>query len=164
MPVFGLNNGIIPIIAYNYGAGNKDRVIQTMKKAVLYAVSILTAGLVLFQVFTIPFLQMFEASETMISIGVPALRIISISFPMAGFCIAAGSSFQALGRATYSMINSVARQLVVLLPVAFLLAQFGDVNLVWWCYPIAEVVSVTMTIIFLRKMNKEVISHIGQVK
>lgn len=164
MPVFGLNNGIIPIMAYNYGAGNKERVIKTMKTAALYAVGILTFGFILFQVFTVPFLQLFDASETMIAIGVPALRIISISFPVAGFCIASGSSFQALGRATYSMINSIARQLVVLLPVAFILAQFGNVDLVWWCYPIAEIVSMTMTIIFLRKLNKEVISKIGHTK
>lgn len=163
MPVFGLNNGIIPIMAYNYGAGNRERVIKTMKTAVLYAVGILTFGFILFQVFTVPFLQLFEASETMIAIGVPALRIISISFPVAGFCIASGSSFQALGRATYSMLNSIARQLLVLLPVAFILAQFGKVDLVWWCYPIAEIVSMIMTIIFLRKLNKEVISKIGQV-
>lgn len=164
MPVFGLNNGIIPIMAYNYGAGNKERVIKTMKTAVLYAVSILTVGFVLFQVFTVPFLQLFKASETMIAIGVPALRIISISFPVAGFCIASGSSFQALGRATYSMLNSIARQLLVLLPVAFILAQFGNVDLVWWCYPIAEIVSMIMTIVFLRKLNKEVISKIGHVQ
>lgn len=163
MPVFGLNNGIIPIMAYNYGAGNRERVLKTMKTAVLYAVSILTFGFVLFQVFTVPFLHLFEASETMIAIGVPALRIISISFPVAGFCIATGSSFQALGRATYSMLNSIARQLLVLLPVAFILAQFGNVDLVWWCYPIAEIVSMIMTIIFLRKLNEEVISKIGQV-
>ena len=164
MPVFGLNNGIIPIMAYNYGAGNKERVIKTMKTAVLYAVGILTVGFALFQVFTVPFLQLFEASETMIAIGVPALRIISISFPVAGFCIASGSSFQALGRATYSMLNSIARQLLVLLPVAFILAQFGNVDLVWWCYPIAEIVSMIMTIVFLRKLNKEVISKIGHVQ
>ena len=162
MPVFGLNNGTIPIMAYNYGAGNRERVTKTMKTAVLYAVGILTFGFVLFQVFTVPFLRLFDASETMISIGVPALRIISISFPVAGFCIASGSSFQAMGRATYSMLNSVARQLLVLLPVAFVLAQFGDVDLVWWCYPIAEVVSMVMTIIFLRKLHKDVISKIGQ--
>lgn len=161
MPVFGLNNGIIPIMAYNYGAGNRERVIKTMKTAVLYAVGILTFGFVLFQVFTVPFLRLFDASETMITIGVPALRIISISFPVAGFCIASGSSFQALGRATYSMINSIARQLIVLLPAAYILAQFGNVDLVWWCYPIAEIMSMIMTIIFLRKLNKEVISKIG---
>ena len=161
MPVFGLNNGIIPILAYNYGAGNRERVVETMKKAVLYAVGILTFGFILFQTLTVPFLEMFDASETMIAIGVPALRIISISFPVAGFCIASGSSFQALGRATYSMFSSVARQLLVLLPMAYILAQFGNVDLVWWCYPIAEIASMTMTVIFLRKLNKEVISKIG---
>lgn len=161
MPVFGLNNGTVPIIAYNYGAGKRDRVIKTMKLTVLFAVSILTAGLVLFQVLPVPFLKMFDASETMLAMGVPALRIISISFPLAGACIALGSSFQAMGRATYSMFTSVARQLLVLLPVAYVLAQFGNVDLVWWSYPIAELVSTTMTVIFLIKMNKEVISKIG---
>ena len=161
MPVFGLNNGTIPIIAYNYGAGYRERVIKTMKLSAIYAVAILTFGMLLFQVFPIPFLELFKASETMISIGVPALRIISISFPMAGACIAMGSSFQAMGRATYSMLTSVARQLVVLLPMAFVLAQFGNVDLVWWSYPIAEIMSATMTIIFLMKLNREVISKIG---
>jgi len=162
MPVFGLNNGIIPIIAYNYGAGKRERVVKTMKTAALYAVSILCVGLVLFQVFPVPFLRLFDASETMLSIGVPALRIISLSFPLAGACIAMGSSFQAMGRATYSMFTSVARQLVVLLPVAFALAQLGNVNLVWWSYPIAEIVSAVVTAIFLVKLNREVISKIGQ--
>ena len=161
MPVFGLNNGIIPIIAYNYGAGKRDRVIKTMKMAALYAVSILTVGMVLFQIFPVPFLRMFDASETMLAIGVPALRIISLSFPLAGACIAMGSSFQAMGRATYSMFTSIARQLVVLLPVAFAMAQFGNVNLVWWAYPIAEIMSTIMTAFFLVKLNKEVISKIG---
>lgn len=158
MPVFGLNNGTIPIMAYNYGAGKRERVIKTIKTSVLYAVGILTVGFLLFQVFTIPFLQLFDASETMIAIGVPALRIISISFPVAGFCIASGTAFQALGRATYSMISSIARQLLALLPIAYVLAQFGNVDLVWWCYPLAEIVSMTMTIVFLRKLNKEVIA------
>ena len=162
MPVFGLNNGTIPIMAYNYGAGNKERVIKTMKSAALYAVSILTVGMLLFQVFPVPFLNLFDASETMISIGVPALRIISISFPLAGACIAMGSSFQAMGRATYSMLTSVARQLLVLLPVAFALARLGDVNLVWWSYPIAEIMSAVMTVVFLVKLNREVISKIGE--
>lgn len=161
MPVFGLNNGTIPIIAYNYGAGKRERVIKTIKSTVLYAVGILTIGMILFQVFTVPFLELFEASETMISIGIPALRIISISFPLAGACIAVGSAFQAMGRATYSMLTSVARQLLVLLPVAFALSKLGDVNLVWWSYPIAEIMSATMTAIFLVKLNREVISKMG---
>ena len=132
-----------------------------MKTAALYAVSILTVGMVLFQIFPIPFLKLFDASETMLSIGVPALRIISLSFPLAGACIAMGSAFQAMGRATYSMMTSIARQLVVLLPVAFAMAQLGNVNLVWWAYPIAEVMSTIMTAVFLVKLNREVISKIG---
>ena len=164
MPVFGLNNGTIPIIAYNYGAGKRDRVIKTMKLTALYGVSILTVGMLLFQVFTVPFLELFDASETMIAIGVPALRIISISFPLAGACIAMGSSFQAMGRATYSMLTSVARQLLVLLPVAYALSRLGDVNLVWWSYPVAEIMSAVMTAIFLVKLNREVISKIGHAK
>jgi len=162
MPVFGLNNGIIPIIAYNYGAGKRERVIKTMKTAALYAVSILTVGMVLFQILPVLFLKLFDASETMLSIGVPALRIISLSFPLAGACIAMGSSFQAMGRATYSMMTSIARQLVVLLPVAFALAQLGNVDLVWWAYPVAEIMSTIMTAFFLVKLNREVISKIGQ--
>lgn len=162
MPVFGLNNGTIPIIAYNYGAGKRDRVIKTMKTAAMYAVAILTIGMLLFQIFPVPFLKLFDASETMLSIGVPALRTISLSFPVAGACIAMGSSFQAMGRATYSMMTSIARQLLVLLPVAFALSKLGNVNLVWWSYPIAEVMSAIMTAIFIVKLNKEVISKIGQ--
>ncbi len=162
MPVFGLNNGTIPVIAYNYGAGKRDRVIKTMKLTAVFAVSILTVGMLIFQVLPVPLLQLFDASETMLSIGIPALRIISLSFPLAGACIATGSSFQAMGRATYSMITSIARQLVVLLPVAFFMAQFGNVNLVWWAYPVAEIMSTVMTAFFLVKLNKEVISKIGQ--
>ena len=161
MPVFGLNSGTIPIIAYNYGAGKRDRVINTIKTTAIYAVSILTLGMLLFQMFPTTFLMLFDASETMLAIGVPALRTISLSFPIAGACIAMGSSFQAMGRATYSMITSIARQLVVLLPVAFALSRLGNVDLVWWAYPIAEIMSAIMTTIFVVKMNKEVISKIG---
>ena len=162
MPVFGLNNGTIPIIAYNYGAGNRERVVKTMKLSALYAVAILSIGCVLFQTYPNTFLKLFDASETMIAIGVPALRTISISFPVAGACIAMGSSFQAMGRAIYSMLTSIARQLLVLLPVAFALSRLGNVDLIWWSYPIAEIMSALMTTIFLIKLNKEVISKIGK--
>ncbi len=161
MPVFGLNNGTIPIIAYNYGAGKRERVVKTMKTAAAYAVGILTVGMLLFQIFPVPFLRLFDASETMLAIGVPALRTISLSFPVAGACIAMGSSFQAMGRAVYSMCTSIARQLLVLLPVAFALSRLGNVDLVWWSYPIAEIMSAIMTAIFIVKLNKEVISKIG---
>lgn len=164
MPVFGLNNGVIPIIAYNYGASNRDRVIKTIKHSILYAVSIMLIGFLVFQIIPESLLRMFNASDTMLSIGIPALRTISLSFILAGFCIACGSVFQALGMAVYSMIVSVARQLIVLLPVAYGLAQFGDVNLVWWALPIAELMSLVATVFFMIRINKKIISKIGNVE
>lgn len=161
MPVFGFNNGVIPIIAYNYGAGKRDRVIRTMKHSVAYIMALLFAGLVLFQTIPGPLLRLFEASDNMLRLGIPALRIISLSFILAGFCIACSSAFQALGKAVYSMIVSVARQLVVLLPAAYMLAQLGNVDYVWWAFPIAELMSFAMTILFLVILNKKVISKIG---
>lgn len=161
MPVFGLNNGVIPIMAYNYGSGNKERVVKTLKHCIAYAVSIMVIGCLIFQFIPEALLQMFSASDTMMAIGVPALRTISISFVLAGFCIAVSSAFQALGKAVYSMIISVARQLVVLLPVAFVLAQLGNVNLVWWALPIAELMSLVLTIVFMRRIYKKVIVNIG---
>ena len=161
MPAFGFNNGVIPVIAYNYGAGSRDRVVKTMKHSVVYIMGLLLVGLVVFQTIPEPLLRLFEASDNMIALGVPALRIISLSFIFAGFCIACGSAFQALGKAVYSMIVSVARQLIVLLPVAYMLAQLGNVNYVWWAFPIAEFMSLAMTILFLVILNKKVISKIG---
>ena len=138
MPVFGLNNGVIPIVAYNYGAQKRDRVLSAIRHVITYAVVIMILGLVIFQTMPDKLLMMFSASETMLAIGVPALRTISLSFLLAGFCIAAGSVFQALGKSIYSMYVSVARQLVVLLPVAYALSRLGRVELVWWAIPIAE--------------------------
>ena len=161
MPAFGFNNGVIPVIAYNYGAGSRDRVVKTMKHSVVYIMGLLLVGLVVFQTIPEPLLRLFEASDNMIALGVPALRIISLSFIFAGFCIACGSAFQALGKAVYSMIVSVARQLIVLLPVAYMLAQLGNVNYVWWAFPIAEFMSLAMTVLFLIILNKKVISKIG---
>ena len=162
MPVFGLNNGVIPIIAYNYGAGSKERVLKAIKRTMLYAVAIMIFGLIIFQIFPVQLLKMFDASETMLALGIPALRIISLSFVIAAVCIAFGGAFQAMGKAVYSMVVSVARQLLVLLPVAYGLAKLGNVNLVWWAFPIAELMSLTVTIIFMIKLNKDVISKIGQ--
>ena len=162
MPAFGLNNGVIPVMAYNYGAGNKERVTKTLKHCVAYAVGIMAVGLLLFQLFPKQLLSMFQASDTMLSIGVPALRIISLSFLLAGFGISCSSIFQALGKAVYSMCISIARQLVILLPAAYLLAQSGNVNLVWWAFPIAELVSVCATAFFLMKINRSIVSKIGQ--
>ncbi len=151
MPVFGLNNGMVPIIAYNYGARNAQRVKGTIKLAVCTAICIMAVGTALFESVPGVLLSFFDASEDMLAIGVPALRIIGIHFVIAGFCIPAGSVCQAIGNPIYSLIVSVCRQLVVLLPVAWLLARTGVLDLVWLAFPIAELVSFTLSVIFLRK-------------
>lgn len=164
MPIFGLNNGMVPIVAYNYGAQKRKRLLKTVKLSVIYAVGIMTVGVLLFQLIPDKLFMLFDASDQMLEMGVPALRIISVHFPLAGICIVCGSLFQALGNAVYSMINSICRQIVVLLPAAYLLAQLGNVNYVWWSLPIAELMSLTMTMIFLVKINKDIISKIGDVE
>ena len=157
MPVFGLNNGMVPIVAYNYGARKKDRIMKTFKLAVAYAVGIMLLGLLVMQVFPAQLFSLFDASEEMLAIGVPALRLISTSFLFAGYCIISGSMFQALGNGMFSMINSIARQLVVLLPVSYLLSLTGNLNLIWLSYPIAELMSLTLCSIFLYRIYQKVI-------
>lgn len=161
MPVFGLNNGVIPIISYNYGAGNRERVRKAIRTSIWMATGIMIVGLIIFQCMPAMLLKMFEASETMLKIGVPALRIISTSFVLAGFGIAVSSVFQALGYATYSMIMSLARQLFVLLPAAYLISLGGNLDAVWLSFPIAEVVSAVLGAWYLMRVNKKVISKIG---
>lgn len=153
MPIFGMNNGMIPIIAYNFGARKKHRILKTMKLAVIYAVSIMAVGVLAMQLFPAQLLKLFSATDHMLSIGVPALRIISVHFILAGASIIITATFQALSHGIFSMIISIARQLVVLLPVAYLFSLTGNVNNVWWCFPIAEVVSLTLCLIFLKHIK-----------
>lgn len=148
MPVFGLNNGLIPILAYNYGARSRERIEKTLKLAICYAVSIMAVGTFVFQTFPTQLLGLFSASPNMVSIGVVALRVVSISFVFAGFCISIGSVFQAFGEGIFSMFVSIGRQLVVLIPVAYLLSLSGQVNYVWWAFPIAEIASVALSVCF----------------
>ena len=166
MPVFGMNNGVVPIVAYNYGARNRKRMVETIKRGALYASIIMVFGTILFWVIPGPLLKIFDATDTMLSVGIPALRIISISFCMAGACIALGASFQALGRSLYSMITSIVRQLVFLIPIAYVLARYGasvgNSDLVWWSYPIAEVFSLTLTLFFFRHLYKTVIAQLPE--
>ena len=152
MPVFGLNNGMVPIIAYNYGAREKKRIMQTAWLSIGAAVTIMLAGLSIFHIFTEELLGIFEASSDMLAIGVPALRIISLSFSFAGYGIVVGSIFQALGNGVYSLMVSVARQLLVILPVAFVLARIGGLAAVWWAFPIAEIVAVIMSTVLFRRI------------
>ena len=161
MPVFGLNNGMVPIVAYNYGARNKKRITQTIHLSIISAVVIMLCGLALFMIFPENLLRMFNASDAMLEIGVPALRIICLSFIFAGFCIVVGSVFQALGNGIYSLIVSAARQLLVILPVAAFLAKVGGLSAVWWAIPIAEIASVTFSSYFYRKIYKEKIAPLG---
>ena len=161
MPIFGMNNGLVPILAYNYGAGRKDRFIKALKCGIAYALVLMIIGLIIFQTIPDVLLRLFDASDDMLSIGVAALRTISYSYLLAGFCIICGTAFQALGRAWYSMIVSIARQLVVLLPAAYLLSLSGNVNYVWWSFPIAELMSLVVTVFFLMRINRQVIQHIG---
>ena len=166
MPVFGLNNGIIPIIAYNYGARNRRRMMEAVKMAVLFAASYILLGLLAFTLIPGPLLKIFNASEEMLRVGIPAIRIIGSTFLFAGVCIAMGSVFQALGYGTYSMIVSFARQLVVLLPSAYLLARLGLNTgtdwLVWLSFPIAEIASLITTLILFRRLYKNVIEPIPE--
>lgn len=161
MPLFGLNNGVVPIIAYNYGAQKRKRLKKTVVVGCIYAVAIMLIGTVVMELFPRELLSMFEASEEMITIGVPALRIISLSFIFAGFCVTIGSVFQALGNGMYSMIVSAARQLCVLLPVAYLMSLTGSLDMVWLSFPIAELVSVAMSIFFYFRIDRRIIRNIG---
>ena len=157
MPVFGLNNAMVPIVAYNYGAAKKDRIMKTIRASVTAAVAIMLVGLAIFQIFPEQLLYLFDASENMMGIGVPALRIISLSFLFAGYCIVIGSVFQALGNGVYSLITSAARQLVCILPAAwFFAAEFG-LHAVWYAFPLAEIISVVlMTVLFRRIYQKKI--------
>ena len=162
MPVFGLNNGIIPIVAFNYGARKKHRMIRTIKWGMLIAFCFLIMGFVVFEAIPGELLLLFDASENMLGIGIPALRIIAVHFLIAWFCIVAGSVFRAVGNGMYSLYVSVARQLVVLLPAAYILAKIGGLDLIWWSFPIAELMSCLISTICLILTYKKVIKPLPE--
>ena len=155
MPIFGLNNGLIPVLAYNYGAKEKKRIDEALSFAVHLALSVMIVGMVVFLAIPGTLLGMFNASDEMKSIGIIALRIICLSFPFAGLSIALGSVFQAFSKGIYSLIISVARQLVVLIPVAWLLSKTGSLNLVWLAFPAAEITSLLLSVYYFRKLYNE---------
>lgn len=164
MPVFGMNNGVIPIVAYNYGAQNRERMVETIKRSIVYVALIMLAGMGIFEAIPGTLLTLFDATPTMLTVGIPALRIIALSFSLAGVCIGLGSCFQALGKSLYSMIISIIRQLVVLVPAAYVLARYGaaagNSDLVWWSYPIAEIFSLILSILFFLRVYRTVIEKI----
>jgi putative MATE family efflux protein len=154
MPVFGLNNGIVPIVAYNYGAKYKNRIIQSIKLCTFIALAIMMVGLLIFVLFPVQLLNMFTPNEEMLKIGVPALRIIALHFPLAAIGITFTSVFQAFGRGLLSMVTSFMRQLIGLLPAAWLLSLTGNVNNIWWAFPIAEMVSLIACVFAMKNVYK----------
>lgn len=162
MPIFGLNTGVISIIAYNYGARKRKRMEETIHRSVTYAVLIMCLGMIIFELAPHVLLHLFNSTDTMLTVGIPALRIIGLSFPMAGMGILLSGAFQAVGKSVYSMITSIIRQLVVLLPAALVLVLIGrEVNnatLVWWSFPIAEVASLLTTLCFYFRLHRTIIS------
>lgn len=162
MPVFGLNNGMVPIVSYNYGAGKPDRILHTVRLATITATCIMAAGVAVSQFAPELLLSIFNASPDMISLGSMALRIISIHFLFAGFDIISSSYFQAMGRGVLALWVSIIRQLAVLLPAAFLLSLTGNVNAIWWAFPIAEIASFAMCIFFKRQVYTQIIAPMQQ--
>ena len=167
MPVFGLSNGIVAILAYNYGARIKERVYQCIKVALIWAGTIMLVGTLIFMIFPRQLMSVFESdaeaviTAQMTSIGVVAMRIIASSFLFAAVGITLSTVFQAVGKGTYSMIISICRQLVILLPVAWLIARLtNNVYAVWWCFPIAEIAALFLCLLFYRKCNREMLSKL----
>ena len=157
LPIICMNNGMVPIIAYNYGAKKPERILQTIKLAITYAVIIMVAAVVIFQVFAAQLLGFFQASEEMLAIGVPALRTLSLCFIIGGFTIVASSVFQALGRGLLSMSISIFRQLVLVLPLAYVFSLTGNLDMVWWSFPVAEVLAGLLAAYYLRRAYRRVI-------
>lgn len=155
MPIFGLNNGIVPIVAYNFGARKPKRITAAIRLGIIYAISIMVIGVVIFQAVPKQLLGIFSASEEMLEIGVPALKIISMHFVVAAASIVFSSVFQALGNEVFSLIMSVMRQLVVLLPSAYILSKIGGLSAIWWSFLIAEAVSLTLSIIFFKHLYEK---------
>ena len=160
MPIFGLNNGLIPVMAYNYGARNKARIMEALRFSIVLALSIMAAGSAVFLIIPDKLLSIFEASGYMLEIGIPALRIIALHFPVAAICIVLGTVFQAFAKSFYSLIISLGRQLVILIPAAYLLSLTGVVGNVWWCFPMAEVAYLSLTLFFFVKVKKSVIDKL----
>lgn len=158
MPLFGMNNASVPIIAYNYGADRRDRLEKTMSIGARYGIGLMTVGTIIFWLFPEQLMALFSAPSEMVTMGVVALHTISLNFPFAGYAIMRGAAFQALGKSVYSMNISLIRQLLIIIPCAFIFAQIGGVNMVWWAFPVAEVAGFTMSILYTKRIRKNIIS------
>ena len=161
MPLFGLNNGLIPILAYNYGAKKRSRMVKAIKVAMTYAFGFAAFGFLMFEVIPDKLLLIFNTGDSsLLTLGVPALRIIGFHYLLAWFCIVGGTVYQSLGNGVYSLIVSIARQLVVLIPAAYIFARIGGLSLIWWSFPVAELMSFAVNCFFMYKINKDIISKV----
>jgi Na+-driven multidrug efflux pump len=158
MPIFGMNNGSVPIIAYNYGADRRDRLEKTMSLGVRYGVCVMAIGTVIFWLFPEQLMALFNAPPEMVAMGVVALHVISLNFPFAGYAIMRGAAFQALGKSVYSMNISLVRQLLIIIPCAYIFAKIGGVNMVWWAFPAAEVAGFTMSMLYTKRIRRTIIN------
>lgn len=161
MPVFGLNNGLIPIIAYNYGAGHQQRIYDVMKLAYRSALVFMTLGFLIFQIFAPQLVGFFDPSPELLSVGTVALRVISISFVFAAVTVISSGIFQAFGNGLISMVTNLVRQLILIIPLVYFLSKTGNLTLVWTAYPIAEAVAMTIAIYFIKKINDTTIKPLG---
>ena len=157
MPIFGMNNGTVPIIAYNYGARKKERLEKCMNLGVRYGIGVMAIGTLVFWLIPETLMGIFSPSPEMMSMGVVALHVMSLNFPFAGFCIMRGAAFQALGKSVYSMNISLVRQLGVIIPVAYIFSKIGGVNMVWWAFPIAEIAGTAMSIMYSKRIRRKII-------
>ena len=162
LPIFGLNNGLVSIVAYNYGARNKERILNTLKFAIITSVSIMVVGTCVFWMFPTELLGIFEPSEEMLDVGVIALRVISTGFPIAGFCIMVSGVFQTMGYSTYSLITSIIRQLIAILPLAYIFLKIWGLDAIWLAFPISEIITLVFTLIFFKKMYINTIKPLGE--
>lgn len=158
MPIFGMNSGSVPIIAYNYGADRKDRLEQTMSLGVRYGIGVMSVGTLIFWLIPEQLMSLFSAPPEMVAMGVVALHIMSLNFPFAGYAIMRGAAFQALGKSVYSMNISLVRQLIIIIPCAYIFSRIGGVNMVWWAFPVAEVAGTGMSIFYTRRIRKTILS------
>ena len=158
MPVFGLSTGIIAIVAYNFGARQKERIYRCIRLALIWAGVIMLAGTLVFMLFPEQLMALFKAPPEMVAMGVVALHIVSLNFPFAGYAIMRGAAFQALGKSVYSMNISLVRQLLIIIPLAFIFAKIGGVNMVWWAFPCAEVAGMTMSVLYTRRIRRTILS------
>ena len=158
MPIFGMNNGSVPIIAYNYGADRKDRVEEAMRLGVRYGVGVMSVGTLIFWLIPEQLMALFSAPPEMVAMGVVALHIMSLNFPFAGYAIMRGATFQALGKSVYSMNISLVRQLLIIIPCAYIFAKIGGVDMVWWAFPAAEIAGTGMSIFYTRRIRKTILS------